>query len=164
MNINEHNNSKVEKITLIEPSSAGSHIFSYYKIPRLGLPVLGSSLKARGCDVKIYVEDIKAVNYRDAFSSDLVGISCTSSTAPRGYSIAQKLTEQGVPVVMGGFHPTFMPEESLKYCNYVVRGEGENTIIELIDAIEGKLDINDVKGLSYRAGKGEIVKDRKSVV
>lgn len=157
MNICENINNEVRKITLIEPSSAGSHIFSCYKIPRLGLPVLGSSLKARGCDVKIYVEDIKAINYRDTFSSDLVGISCTSSTAPRGYSIAKRLTDEGIPVVMGGFHPTFMPEESLKYCNYVVRGEGENTITELIDSIEGKRDINDVKGLSYRTGSGEIV-------
>ncbi len=151
-----HNQGKVKNITLIEPSSPGSHIFSYYKIPRLGLPVLGANLKARGCSVKVYVEDIKGVDYDTALSSDLVGISCTSSTAPRGYAIANKLRKKGIPVVMGGFHPTFMAEESLQYCDYVVRGEGENTITELVDALEGKRDFGEIKGLSFKTSTGEI--------
>ncbi|RMF98042.1 MAG: radical SAM protein [Candidatus Schekmanbacteria bacterium] len=151
------NKKKIEKITLIEPSSAGSHIFTNYKIPRLGLPVVGAKIKEKGYKVKIYVEDIKPIDYNEAFSSDLVGISCTSSTVVRGYAIASEFKKRGIPIVMGGFHPTFMPEESLQYCDFVVRGEGEETIAELLDVLEGDRDIGTVDGLSFKTSEGEVI-------
>jgi radical SAM superfamily enzyme YgiQ (UPF0313 family) len=58
----------------------------------------------------------------------------------------------GIPVVMGGPHSTFLPEESLKYADYVVRGEGEDTLTELIEHLESGKSLRDIKGLSYREG------------
>jgi len=141
---------KIKKITFIEPAASGWHIYSSQKIPRLGLPILGALMKERGCDVTIYVEDISPIDFEDALSSDLIGISCTSSTAPKGYSIAKYFEDNGVPVVMGGFHPTFMTEESLNYCSYVVRGEGEKALPGLVEAMEGKKAFEEVMGLSFK--------------
>ena len=62
----------------------------------------------------------------------------------------------GIPVIMGGPHSTFLPEESLKYADYVVRGEGEDTLTELIEHLETGESLRDIKGLSYREGDAVI--------
>lgn len=84
--------------------------------------------------------------------ADLIGISSITSTAPRAFQLAKKFSSMGIPVVMGGPHATFLPEESLIYADYVVRGEGEETIIELIEHLESGIPLHDIKGLSYRKG------------
>jgi radical SAM superfamily enzyme YgiQ (UPF0313 family) len=84
--------------------------------------------------------------------ADLIGISSITSTAPRAFQLAKKFGSMGIPVVMGGPHATFLPEESLIYADYVVRGEGEETIIELIEHLESGIPLHDIKGLSYRKG------------
>lgn len=84
--------------------------------------------------------------------ADIIGISSITSTAPRAFQLAKRFHSMGIPVVMGGPHSTFLPEESLKYADYVVRGEGEETIVELIEHLESGISLDDIKGLSYRKG------------
>ncbi len=84
--------------------------------------------------------------------ADIIGISSITSTAPRAFQIAKRFRSMGIPIIMGGPHSTFLPEESLKYADYVVRGEGEETIVELIEHLEYGRPLNDIKGLSYREG------------
>jgi len=109
-------------------------------------------LKQRGIDVTIYCQDFQEIDYTDVMRADLVGISTTTSTAPEGYRIAQRVKEAGIPVVMGGSHVSFLPEESLQYADFCVRGEGEYTMLELIDAIESGSGYGSIAGLSYRIG------------
>jgi radical SAM superfamily enzyme YgiQ (UPF0313 family) len=84
--------------------------------------------------------------------ADIIGISSITSTAPRAFQIAKRFSSMGIPIIIGGPHSTFLPEESLKYADYVVRGEGEETIVELIEHLEYGRPLNDIKGLSYREG------------
>ncbi len=53
---------------------------------------------------------------------------------------------------MGGPHSTFLPEESLEYADYVVRGEGEETIVELLEHLEYGRPLDTVLGLSFKKG------------
>jgi radical SAM superfamily enzyme YgiQ (UPF0313 family) len=138
------------KITLIEPSAPDYHIFSMFHLPRLGLPILGTILKEKGHKVNIYVEGLHPIDYDEVYRSDLVGISSITSTAPRAYSIAEQVRKKGIPVVIGGSHVTFLPDEALKYVDYVVRGEGEETLLELVDSIQDGKHFADILGLSYR--------------
>ena len=57
-----------------------------------------------------------------------------------------------VPIVWGGYFPSIYPDAALnaKYVDYVVRGQGEDTLIELIDALRVKSGLEDIKGLSYK--------------
>jgi radical SAM superfamily enzyme YgiQ (UPF0313 family) len=80
----------------------------------------------------------------------LIGISSITSTAPRAFTLAQRFRAMGIPVVMGGPHSTFLPEESLGYADYVVRGEGEETIVELVEHLEYGTPLDDIRGLSFR--------------
>ncbi|NIM57739.1 MAG: radical SAM protein, partial [Candidatus Aminicenantes bacterium] len=148
------------KITLIEPGSPGFHVFSKYPIPRLGLPIIGTILHNQGHEVTILCEDIiqnngGSIDWSSVFSSDLVGISTITSTAPKAYAIADRVREKKIPVVMGGAHVTFLPDEALEHCDYVVRGEGEKTIVEFIEAFEdstGSKAMSNILGLSFKEG------------
>ena len=72
---------------------------------------------------------------------DLVGITSSTRPAPRAYEIAGAYREKGIPVVMGGIHPTAVPEEALQYCDAVVAGEAELSWHLLIrDFLKGNLD------------------------
>ena len=59
-----------------------------------------------------------------------------TSYVNRGYEIADQFRDKGVPVVMGGVHPSFMPREALKHCDAVVIGEVELVIDKLLDDLK----------------------------
>ena len=86
------------------------------------------------------MESIQRINFKKLLSADAVGISTTTSTAPRAYEIAALLKGK-VPVFMGGPHVTYLPDEALKYCNYVVRGEADDCIVDFIQALENGGDL-----------------------
>jgi radical SAM superfamily enzyme YgiQ (UPF0313 family) len=145
------------RITFIEPAAPGFHVYSFVKQMRLGLPLLGAMMTARGHDVRIYAESLAEVEWDDVLSSDLVGISTTTSTAIRAYRYAQRVRDAGIPVVMGGPHVTFMADEALDFCDYVVRNEGEETLVELVDHLQGRGSLEDIRSLSYRDKEGTAV-------
>ncbi len=88
--------------------------------------------------IRIIDEQIDAIPWNEPF--DLVGITCMTALAPRAYFIADRFRQRGVPVVLGGMHPTFCPEEALDHADSVVLGEAEgiwHTV--LLDAQNGNL-------------------------
>ena len=139
----------IKTIRLIEPKAAGYHVYNRIVLPRLGLPILGTILKQKGYDVRIYCQDIQDIDYADLYKSDLVGISITTSTAPEGYRIAERLTERQIPVVIGGPHATFMADEALEHAPYCVRGEGEDAVVRLMESLSQGADLAGIAGLSY---------------
>jgi len=152
------------KISLIEPRSPNYHVYTGQAIPRLGLPILGTILRQRGHEVKIYVEDLRELTPAAAWTilkSDLVGISITSSTAPRGYAMARLLRLKGVPVVFGGVHASFLPDEAAQYADYVICGEAEESFPMLVEALESGGDLSKVPNLVYRDGQQVIHNPRQ---
>lgn len=72
--------------------------------------------------------------------ADLVAITAITTTVARGYEIADFYRRKGVPVVMGGIHVSFMPQEALEHCDSVVVGEAEAVWPSVIgDFQSGKL-------------------------
>lgn len=142
----------MKNIVLIEPRSPNFHIFSRYRLPRLGSLILGSLLEQAGHYVKVFVEDMVDIDFKAVFEADLVGISTITSTAPRAYALASQIKSHGIPVVLGGPHVTYMTEEALGYADFVMRGEAENSILKLVEAIEKREGLGEVPGLSFRVG------------
>ncbi len=140
----------IRKIALIEPTTDIPNIYSLTISPRLGLPAIGTILKSRGYEVDIFVEGIKAPAIKELLEYDLIGVSVLSNTANRGYSYAKRLKKYGTKIVLGGPHVTFLPEDGLRHADFVVRGEGEETLPELIDALNNHRPLDSVQGLSYR--------------
>ena len=72
--------------------------------------------------------------------TDLVGITVETYTARRSYEIAEEYRRRGVPVVMGGFQPTFVPEECAQHADALVIGDAETIWAQVIaDARNGDL-------------------------
>ncbi len=146
----------MSRIIFIEPKAPNLHIFSKFKLPRLGLYILGTLAKQRGWNVEIVYEEMQKIDFSGIGSSDLVGISTITSTAPRAYMIADKVREMGIPVIMGGPHVSFQTEEALAHADFVIRGEGEKALMAFFDAREGKKDYEAVPNLSFKKN-GKIV-------
>lgn len=90
--------------------------------------------------------------------TDLVAITVETFTARRSYQIASEYVKRGVPVVMGGYHATFCPQEALQFANSVVVGESELAWPQILrDASRGEMQ-RVYKG--QLAGLDEVTIDR----
>lgn len=144
----------MKKIILIEPQSREDHVYKHVRMPRLGLPILGTQLKEAGYQVSLYLGTGDSLPWSDLFQADLVGISTTTATCREAYQIAGVLRSSNVPVVIGGIHATFLPGEALQFADYVVLGEAEYSFLPLVRAIEAGQEPYDIPGVSYwSAGK-----------
>lgn len=90
-------------------------------------------------ETRIVDEDIEPIDYD--MDVDLVGISFMTYNAPRAYEIADRFRlHKGKPVILGGFHPTFLPEEAIQHANAVCIGEAEPNVPRLMeDFSEGRM-------------------------
>ena len=140
----------LKKLVFVEPKSTHLHIYSRVCIPRLGSVLLATIMRAKGYDVRVYIEDIHAIDMNEVLSADLVAISAITSTAPQSYRLADKVSEAGGIAVMGGTHVSFLAEEGLAHADFVVRGEGEFAFQELVEAIERGDGFAKIQNLSYK--------------
>src|ERR1700761_2709279 len=102
--------------------------------PLAGLLAVAASIPRDRYEVILTDENIEPIDFD--LKVDLVGISAMTSYVNRGYEIADQFRAKGVPVVMGGVHPSFMPQEALKHADAVVIGEVELVIDKLLDDLE----------------------------
>jgi radical SAM superfamily enzyme YgiQ (UPF0313 family) len=148
----------IKRISFIEVGSPGLHGFSKFPMPRLGAVLLSTILRERGYEVKAFIEDVAEPDWSFIDDSDLVCISIITPTAIKSYKLAKRLKSLDIPVIIGGAHPTFLPDEALEYADFVIRGEGEHSLVELLEYMEkGTPALSGIKGLSYRERDGRNV-------
>src|SRR5437870_1898434 len=139
----------LKKLVFVEPKSTHLHIYSRVCIPRLGSILLATIMRAKGYDVRVYIEDIHPVDMNEVLSAGLVAISAITSTAPQSYRLADQVRQAGAIAVIGGTHTSFLPDEGLEHADFVVRGEGEFAFQELVDGIQAGLGFEKIQNLSY---------------
>lgn len=99
------------------------------RMPQLTLGVI-SALTPPEIEVDVVEEEIDRIDLDKHY--DLVGISCMTTSAPRAYQLSSAFRNKGAKVVLGGIHPTVMPDEAIAHCDCVVMGEAEGCWRELI--------------------------------
>jgi anaerobic magnesium-protoporphyrin IX monomethyl ester cyclase len=140
------------------------------RLPPLGLSYVAAALEKAGFTVEVLdnyllrkpLDEVKQmVTQRNP---EIVGITCSSASYPVCVQTAKAVKEvlPSCKVVVGGWHPTYMPESMLQHpeIDYVVMGEGERAMSELAACITNGEDpkaIAEVAGLAYRRN-GKIVK------
>ena len=135
--------------------------------PPHGLLAISAPLLKKGYSVKILdqrTQRISESELKEYISSDLicVGISTMTGTQIRNaLGLARQvrqLTNGNVPLVWGGCHPSVTPEQTLDNENVdiVAIGEGDETLVELVTALESKRGLNDIKGIMYRNGNEKV--------
>ena len=127
------------KITLIAPAVVDETKRGMqgrvFQLPPLALATVAATTP-KHVDVEIVDEALKPINYE--CGADLVGITTLTRFAPHAYTIADRFREKGIKVVMGGMHPSALPDEAIKHCDSVVIGEAEGVWIQLINDFEKK--------------------------
>ena len=125
------------------------------QLPPLGLAYLAGSLLEENHQVDLIdlmVEPEKE-ELIDFSKYDIVGISSDTPRYPKSLQLAKEAKEKGAIVVMGGYHVTFLDREAIESnaVDFVVRGEGEYVLRNLVNAFEHTGDVSHIKGISYRA-------------
>ena len=169
------------KICLINPPwrvPGGTEVHIGYP---LGIAYIVSFVENNGFDVQIV--DALALGFKNKYilgnGNQHVGLSYKTlksilkSTDADVYGISSSFTAQSqvmhdvvrlvkeidsdFPVVVGGTHPTSDPQECMadKNIDFVVQGEGELTVVELLGALDGRREIRSVKGVHYRTPHGD---------
>jgi anaerobic magnesium-protoporphyrin IX monomethyl ester cyclase len=145
-----------------------------YPQPPIGLALIAAILEKEGHLVSLLDANalqLKPEEVGKAISdADVAGITAMTPTIGAALYIAHflKRDRPDIKIVLGGPHATLMPEETLSSSSnvdVVVRGEGDETIIELLQAIEKEQPLDNIAGISYKTD-GEIVHtaDRSSDV
>jgi len=147
----------IHRIVLLEPIQKRVHLFSRYRIPRLGSLLLATLMRDRGFDTRVLFLSEREILARrlDGGQADLVAISTITPTVPEAYRLGDHFRARGIPVVIGGPHVSFLPEEGLEHADFVVCGEGEASFPRLVEALNGEADLAEVPGLVWRAN-GEV--------
>lgn len=147
------------RILLIRPKTKEN----FFSAPPTGLCYIKASLVTAGytqtkvIDIDNYSEQF-IIEIISTFKPDIVGISCL--TELRMYSIKLgRIIKKNFPeiiIVFGGIHPSHLYEQMLSnynFIDYICLREGEITFIELIKALEAKMNLEDVAGIAYRRNK-----------
>ena len=119
------------RLLLVSPSNKlGRKVLKAIRMPQLGLHIL-ASLTPNDVDITVMDEEIREIDFSLDF--DLVGISCMTATANRSYQLADRYRQKGSIVVLGGIHPTILPQEAIQHADAVVIGEAEGCWAGVID-------------------------------
>ncbi len=158
------------KIMFIEPPKDAWFVMGEYLPPPLGILQLAAYLEDKNPNLDIQVLDcqVEQVDWHDLvdkiadYDPDVVISSalatCNTYSVLRTLEIAKNL-DRNVKTVVGGQHFTALADESLKKypeIDFIIRGEGEETLNELIKSLIETRPLNKVKGLSFNH-KGEII-------
>jgi len=101
--------------------------------PKLSLPAI-AAYTPEHWEIEIQDEAVREIDLD--YPADMVGISVMTCYAPRAYQLADEFRKRGVPVVLGGVHPTYCAEEALQHCDAIVTGEAEESWPRLVADFE----------------------------
>ena len=152
------------KILFVEPPKDPWFIMGEYIPPPLGLLCLAGYLEAHYPDAEIQVMDCQAEEAKwedvtkriETFQPDLVAPStvstCNANITIQAITLAKQINEE-IWTVAGGKHFSALAQGSLDafpQLDFIIRGEGEVTLVELIRALKSESPLSQVKGLSFR--------------
>ncbi|MFC1685666.1 B12-binding domain-containing radical SAM protein [Nanoarchaeota archaeon] len=158
------------KILLISPNCKRKLGKSFRVSPvlyPLGLAYLAAVLRRDKQKVKIL--DAEALNFKmkqimdyvESYRPDVVGFSVKTPAVYNVFRMAKKIKEKypQIKIVVGGPHPSAIPEESAKeeFIDFVVVGEGELTMLELVNELNGKKNFKKINGLVFRNKKNKVI-------
>ena len=100
------------RLTLVQPAighRVGESYIRSWQMEPLPIAVL-AGLTGRHIELRFYDDRLETIPFDEP--TDAVAIPVETYTARRAYQIAQRFRQHGIPVILGGFHPTLMPEKT----------------------------------------------------
>ncbi len=121
----------MKKILLISPAYRTKLLENVrvLALPPLNLATIAAHTPEQ-YQVEILDEAFDDIDYDT--DADLIGLTCMTPLAPRAYEICREFRRRGIPVVLGGIHPSMVPEEAARFADSVIVGEGEELWPQLL--------------------------------
>ncbi len=155
-----------------------SDVFSQFRLPPRALPTLEAVLIEEGYENVRSINPIHhgrngrltSENMQRIYESDVVGLSTITRTSDQTMTLARQVKDinPDAIVLAGGFDATFRYEDWLESgaVDIVVRGEGEQTLSELLLALEGGdlKDLSGVNGIAYMDGSDLVLTDTRDLL
>jgi anaerobic magnesium-protoporphyrin IX monomethyl ester cyclase len=145
---------KMKTVALVYPYFHPRADTSIFRFPPLGLGYIASYLKQN--DVSVEIIDCTFLNQKQALKKiidskpKIIGIQSMYSMRNKSFELAHILRDHCELLVAGGALPTTQPEAFLRDFDVVVIGEGEQTMLELVNQFEKGGDLSQIKGIAYR--------------
>jgi radical SAM superfamily enzyme YgiQ (UPF0313 family) len=153
----------IKKTRFIEPGNSSPYRKSfanalvynkYIRNPSTGLITLATILKNKVDDTLMYSESISDIRWDDVYDADVVFIGINTFNAIRGYEIAEKIRRHSsATIVFGGMHASLNYGEAIEHCDYVLTGDGDDSIVDFIEFLEKEPGGNtaiDFPGVIYK--------------
>ncbi|MBU3912755.1 MAG: B12-binding domain-containing radical SAM protein [Nanoarchaeota archaeon] len=124
-----------------------------FRYPPIGLLRIATYIKnnVRDIEVRLIDNTFEDIYHEiDSFSPDFIGITTFTSYYQEAIDFAKIIkSKKSVKIIIGGPHITTLPESFNKIFDFGILGEGEETIVELIDALKMNKNLGEIKGLVY---------------
>lgn len=144
-------------VTLVYPYFRPKHDRSIFRFPPLGLGYIVSYLRQHGISANLidctFLSQEEALERVKKSKPRILGIYSMFSMKQPALLMARLLRDNCEMLVAGGPLPTLCPEDFLEDFDVVVVGEGENTMLELVRAVENRSPLSTVKGIVYKTPK-----------
>lgn len=103
------------------------------------------------------------------YDPDIIGMTLFSRELKEVHDLCRLIKDEfrSKLIVLGGPHPTAMPNETLEqipYCDFIIRGEGEISIHNLVTALDSNKVLNEVKGISFRSGSRIVHNEDEDII
>lgn len=180
----------IKKVLLIFPHRISIKGFKEDLAPPLGIAYIAAFLEKAGYNVKILDVEAEDFYHREevggeyiqiglsyeeiekrirTFSPDVVGVSCLLSTQfDSTYKICKltKKINKNIVTIVGGEHPSSLPEESLQknYIDFVIIGEGEYSTLSLLEAIKEGKGMSQIDGIGFKKGENIVIKPKTKFI
>ena len=165
------------KVLMINPPyNSSKYKFIGLVAPPLGIAYIAAMLEINGIKVKILDAPAHEIDHETVkneikmYSPDIVAVTSVTPTIGSALKTAQ-ISKEVCPnaiTVLGGYHPTFTYQEVLKndFVDIVVCGEGEQTMVELVEAIGNGRSLSEVNGIAtknFKTSPRSIIEDLDTI-
>jgi len=141
-------------VLLIYPYFKPRRDRSVFRFPPLGISYVAARLQQAGHSVRLidctFLDRERAISMARSAKADVVGIYCMATLLKDCLWFASEMRSHCSLLVAGGPLPTCDPPAFLGHFDVVVRGEGEETMVELLQAHEAGRELRQVRGITFR--------------
>lgn len=146
------------KVAIVDLEPALPNLSSQPLMPRHAVLAVATAARRAGHEVSVFVECLNGVPRERLHTFDVVGAPITVCCMSRVRSLFEDLRRRNpaIKLIAGGPHSTLIPTDALGFADVVVRDEGEQTFVDLLQAVEEGRELEAVSGISFHR-EGEIV-------
>jgi radical SAM superfamily enzyme YgiQ (UPF0313 family) len=147
----EYTGRPIQRLKLLELRSDRIDFLKNAILPWHGTVLMASLLQREGYQIEALVEGVSQFTDDDLVDCDALLVHLTAGNIERTARLVERIKARvDIPVIGGGGLGKIVPSAVAPACDVVVRGEGEDTTVELLAAMNQRTDVRQVDGLSFR--------------